>query len=154
MDRACALSFEALTTPERLRILERLERVVRRVPAPAHQLINQLAEQAPPEELGGKLPHALADRLHITRSEARRRIAEAADLGPRRALTGEALPPALTATAAGQRTGQLGPGHVQVIRRFYHQLPCSVDVGTREAAETHLAKLANGFRPDQIAGLA
>ena len=154
LDRACALSFEALTTPERLRILERLERVARRVPVPAHQLINQLAEQAPPEELGGKLPHALADRLHITRSEARRRIAEAADLGPRRALTGEALPPVLTATAAGQRTGQLGPGHVQVIRRFYHQLPCSVDVGTREAAETYLAKLANGFRPDQIAGLA
>jgi hypothetical protein len=154
LDRACALSFEALTTPERLRILERLERVARRVPVPAHQLINQLAEQAPPEELGGKLPHALADRLHITRSEARRRIAEAAELGPRRALTGEALPPMLTATAAGQRTGQLGPGHVQVIRRFYHQLPCSVDVGTREAAETYLAKLANGFRPDQIAGLA
>jgi hypothetical protein len=43
---------------------------------------------------------------------------------------------------------------VQVIRRFFHQLPCSVDIGTREAAVTHLAELATDFRPDQIADLA
>jgi hypothetical protein len=147
-------SYEALTTPERLTWLERLEQETRRLRVPGHQLINQLAEQAPPEELGGKLPHALADRLRITRSDARRRLAEAVDLGPRRALTGESLPPLLTATAAGQRAGQLGAGHGQVIRRFYHQLPGSVDVGTREAAVTHLAELATGFRPDQIADLA
>jgi Domain of unknown function (DUF222) len=154
LHRACALSFDALTTPERLRILVRLEKIVRRLPVPGHALINQLAEQADSTELGAELPHALADRLHITRSEARRRIAEAADLGPRRALTGEPLPPVLAATAVAQRDGNLGAGHVQVIRRFFHQLPCSVDIGTREAAVTHLAELATDFRPDQIADLA
>jgi Domain of unknown function (DUF222) len=154
VSRILGHSYDALTTPERLTWLERLEQETRRLRVPSHQLINQLAEQAPPEELGGKLPHALADRLRITRSDARRRVAEAVDLGPRRALTGEPLPPLLTATAAGQRAGQLGAGHVQVIRRFYHQLPGSVDVGTREAAVTHLAELATRFRPDQIADLA
>ncbi len=154
LDRACALSFAALTTPERLRILARLETVARRLPVPGHELINQLAAQSDPTELGGKLSHALADRLRITRSEARRRVAQAADLGPRRAVTGEALSPLLTATAAAQRAGQIGTGHVAVIRGFVHQLPHWVDLDTRDCAEKHLAQLAAGFRPDQVAQAA
>jgi hypothetical protein len=34
VDRLCELSFDAFTTPERLRALERLERVTRRLRAP------------------------------------------------------------------------------------------------------------------------
>jgi hypothetical protein len=49
------LSFDALTTPERLRLLERLERTRRRLPVVEHALINQLSRQASSEELGGKL---------------------------------------------------------------------------------------------------
>ena len=154
VSRILGHSCDGLTTPERLALLERLEQETRRLRVPGHQLINQLSEQAQPEELGGKLSHALADRLRITRSDANRRIAEAADLGPRRALTGELLPPLLTATAAAQRAGEIGVGHVQVIRRFFDQLPGWVDVGTRERAEKHLAELATQFRPDQVADLA
>jgi hypothetical protein len=146
--------YDALTTPERLALLDRLEQETRRLRVPGHELINQLAEQAPPEELGGKLPHALADRLRITPGEATRRVAEAADLGPRRALTGQALPPLLTATAAAQRDGKIGPAHVAVIRRFLHQLPSAVDLGTRECAEQQLAGLATQFRPDHLADIA
>ena len=82
------------------------------------------------------------------------RVAEAAELGPRRARTGEPLPPLLTGTAAAQRAGKIGAGHVRVIRRFLHQLPNAVDLGTREAAEAHLAELATQHRPDDLAGLA
>jgi hypothetical protein len=56
VEGVCELSFDALTTPERLRILERLERVARRLPVPGHALINQLAGQASPEELGEPVP--------------------------------------------------------------------------------------------------
>jgi hypothetical protein len=143
-----------LTTPERLALLERLEHETRRLRAPGHELINQIAEQSDSTELGGKLSAALADRLHITRGEASRRIAEAADLGPRRAITGGSLAPQLSATAAAQRDGKIGPAHVMVIRRFFDQLPCSVDIETQERAEKHLAKLATQFRPDQVAKLA
>ena len=154
LDRVCELSFDALTTPERLRILERLERVARRLPVPGHELTNQLAGQASPEELGGKLGRALAERLRITRAEAARRVAEGADLGPRRAITGEPLPPLLTATAAAQRNGHIGAGHVRVLRDFVHGLPCSVDGDTREKAEAHLAQLATEHRPDDLSKLA
>ncbi|OBH82958.1 HNH endonuclease signature motif containing protein [Mycobacterium scrofulaceum] len=161
VDALCAVAtrfqghtYEALTNPERLGILEKLEGVTRKLQTPSHQLINQLAEQADSAELGGKLGWALADRLHITRGEASRRIAEAAELGPRRALTGEPLAPVLPATAAAQRDGAIGSDHVAVIRRLFRQLPESVDAETREHAENHLAFEATHYRPDQLAKLA
>ncbi|BBZ39274.1 hypothetical protein MCNS_23370 [Mycobacterium conspicuum] len=150
LDRLCALSFDALTTPERLRILQRLERGARRQRTPQHALINQLDAQAGPEELGGTLCGALADRLRITKPEASRRIAEAEDLGPRRALTGEPLAPLLTHTAAAQHDGLIGDAHVRVIRDFFTHLPAVVDVGTRAAVELVLADKATEYRPDQL----
>lgn len=154
VSRVVGHSYDALTTPERLALLERLERAAWRLRAPGHELINQIAEQSDSSELGGTLSHALADRLRISRAEAARRVAEAAELGPRRALTGAALAPSLTATATAQRDGLAGPAHVAVIRQFFSRLPDSVDIETRECAEQHLARLATQFRPDQVAKLA
>ena len=152
--RALDLTFDVLTTPERLAVLERFEGFRRRQPAIEHALINQLAAQAEASELGGKLAPALADRLRISRAEASRRIHEAADLGERRALNGEPLPPVLPATAAAQRHGELGAGHVAVIRSFWHRVPSFVDAETRATAEAHLARLSLEYRPDELATLA
>jgi hypothetical protein len=146
--------YESLTNPERFGLLEVLEHEVRRLYVPGHQLINQIAEQSDSTELGGKLCWVLADRLHISRAEAGRRIAEAADLGARRARSGEPLLPVLAATAAAQRDGAIGAEHVAVIRRLFHQLPESVDVETRAHAEQHVALKACAFRPDQLDKLA
>ncbi|OBG67912.1 HNH endonuclease signature motif containing protein [Mycobacterium sp. E735] len=153
-DRLCAMSFDVLTTPERLRALERVESVARRLRTPQHALINQLDAQASPEEVGGSLRMGLADRLRITKAEAARRIAEAADLGERRGLTGERLAPKLTATAAGQRAGLIGEGHINVIRGFLAHLPDAIDALTRQAAEADLAAKAAGYRPDELAKYA
>ncbi len=154
LNRLCGLTFDVLTTPERLRAMERLERATRRLRAPQHTLINQLGAQAGEEELGGTLRCALADRLRITKAEAGRRIADAEDLGERRALTGEPLAPLLRHTAAAQRDGLIGDGHVKEIRSFFAHLPAEVDLGTREAAEADLAGKAGGYRPDELAKYA
>jgi Domain of unknown function (DUF222) len=153
-DKAAALDCVALTTRELLGLLERCEKVRRRIPAIEHPMINTLGRQATAEELGGKLSHAIAEATLISRAEASRRIKEAADLGPRHGLTGEPLPPVLAATAAGQREGKLGAGQVAVIRRFYHQLPGWVDAATREQVEARVAKEGSQFRPEQLAELA
>ncbi|WP_156736968.1 DUF222 domain-containing protein, partial [Mycobacterium sp. E3298] len=153
-DRLCAMSFDVLTTPERLRALERVESVARRLRTPQHALINQLDAQASPEEVGGSLRTGLADRLRITKAEAARRIAEAADLGERRALTGEPLAPKLTATAARQRAGRIGEGHINVIRDFLAHLPDAIDALTRQAAEADLAAKAGAYGPDELAKYA
>ncbi len=49
-------SFGAVTTPDRVTYLARLEQETRRLHAPGHLLINQLAEQAGRDELGARLP--------------------------------------------------------------------------------------------------
>jgi hypothetical protein len=154
VSEALELSIDILTTRECLALLDRCETVRRRLPAVEHQFINKVAEQADQGELGGKLPFALAERLRITRAEASRRIHEAADLGPRRAMTGEPLEPVLTATAEAQRAGRIGSGHVRVIREFLHQLPSDIDLETRQQAEARLAKRGAEFRPDQLGKLA
>ncbi|EUA65737.1 putative rEP13E12 repeat protein [Mycobacterium xenopi 4042] len=51
VDELAALRFDALTTPERLLVLERLERVARRLPVAGHALINGVRQQATPVEL-------------------------------------------------------------------------------------------------------
>jgi len=43
---------------------------------------------------------------------------------------------------------------VRVIRRFFDELPSSVDMETRDKAEAHLAELATRHRPDELAKLA
>src|ERR1700744_1060510 len=154
MKRALDLRCDALTTPYRLALWQTCEKLRRLLPAVEHPLINQLTAQADATELGGKLSAALADRLRISRAEASRRIHEAADLGERTALNGAALPPVLPATAHAQRNGQIGAGHVAVIRSFAHRLPDFVDVETRATAEAQLARLAREHRPDELARLA
>ncbi len=154
LDRVLELSFDALSTPERLAMLQRCETIRRRLPAVEHPLLNQIGAQADATELGGKLPSALANRLHITRAEASRRIGEAADLGERTAMTGQPLPPLLPATAEAQRAGRIGAAHVAVIRGFVHRLPEFVDLETAQHAEAQLARLATEHRPDELTKLA
>lgn len=89
LNRVLKVSPDDLTIPECLAMLQRCEKIRRRLPAAEHPFINKLADQTDQTELGGKLPFALAERLHISRGEASRRIHEAADLGPRRTLTGQ-----------------------------------------------------------------
>src|ERR1700756_1553339 len=113
-DRVLEFDCQTLSTREQLALLERFERLRRRIPAAEHPLINAVARQATPEELGGKLSHAIAEATLLSRAKAARRIKEAADLGPRHGLTGEPLPPVLAASAAAQRDGRLGTGQVSV----------------------------------------
>ena len=147
-DTVASLSYDTLTHPELLGVLDRLETLSRKQPAIEHRLIARLAAEASPVELGGTcLSNVLATRLRISLGKARRRIDKADDLGPRTALTGEPLPPRLPNTAAAQRRGQIGAEHVRIIRKFVTELPDSVDYPTREAAEADLAKVAAGHGP-------
>ncbi|OBK30765.1 hypothetical protein A5634_15075, partial [Mycobacterium asiaticum] len=128
--------------------------VVRKLRVSGHAVINQLGVVATPAELGGTLGQALANRLRINKSEADRWIREAADLGPRRALSGEPLGPMLPATAAAARRGEIGPEHVAVIQEFFAKLPDAVDADGRADAESRLALVAGGYRPDELVAYA
>src|SRR5690625_3894396 len=153
LQNALSLSADVLTTPERLALLQRIEVWRRLLPVLEHSLIDELGH-AGEEELGGKLPWVLADRLHVTRAEARGRLAHTADLAERRALDGQPLEPVLPYTAAAQRAGAINRAHVEVIRAFWHHLPYKVDREAAAEAERQLAELATQFRPDELKRLA
>ncbi|MDP7737664.1 HNH endonuclease signature motif containing protein [Mycobacterium paragordonae] len=155
VSRLLELTADTMTSPELLTTLGELEVQCRRLPVAGNVLINQLASQATPADLGGTLGQALADRLRVVKDEADRRIADAADLGPRRALTGQPLAPLLPATAAAQREGLAGTGHIKVIRKFFKKLPNTIAAADRDYAEADLAgKVAAGCRPDEVADYA
>jgi Domain of unknown function (DUF222) len=153
-DKVLAVSaFNQLTHPELLAMLRRLETQAYKQCAVAHKLINRLAAEADPQALGGtSLADVLATRLRISKHEARRRIHDAELLGPRTAMTGEPLAPKLPNTAAAQERGEIGPEHLRIIRKFFKELPASVDYQTREAAEADLARIASGLGPAQLPG--
>jgi hypothetical protein len=150
-----SLSFTALSPPEVLTVQRRLEKGYRSQPAVDHKLINQLISQSTPTELGANSwPKVLSEGLQISKAEADRRIKLAELLGPRTAMTGEALPPRLPNTAAAQARGQIGSEHVRIIEKFFADLPGYIDGQTREQAEADLARIASGLGPTQFRAAA
>jgi hypothetical protein len=150
-----ALDVSALSGGEALEIHKRLEIGHRRQPVINHKLIHQMQTQSTPAALGARTwPKVLAEALRISEDEARKRIKDAAVLGPRRALTGEPLAPVLPRLAAAQARGQVGVEHVRIIEKFFTQLPRHIDAATRELAEADLARIATGLGPTQLRAAA
>jgi Domain of unknown function (DUF222) len=149
------VSFSALTGPEVLAIHQRLEKGYRRQPMVDHRLIHQLTSHSTPAELGAKSWRSvLCEALRISAGEATRRIKHAELLGPRTALTGEPLAPALPNVSAAQERGEIGSEHVHIIEKFFADLPAFIDYQTRELAEADLARVAAGWGPTQLRAAA
>ncbi len=154
-DKLPSLPIAGLEAPQVLSVLHRLERHRRRQPAREHALLTQMQAESTPRLLGAKTwPAVLGDRLGISAADARRRLADAADLGPRRALTGPPLDPVLAATAAAQARGEIGAEHVAVSRDFTAHLPAEIAPDTREYAEAQLAGLGGGLTPEGLRKIA
>ena len=154
-DKLASLPIHALRAGQVLAVLDRLETHRRRQPTAEHALLVHLQSQSTTKEMGAKSWRAvLSNRLGISGADAGRRISEAAQLGPRRAVTGEPLEPELPGTAAAQARGEIGTEHVAVVRDFMNHLPADVDAGTRAAAESQLAGLAGGLTPEGLRKVA
>lgn len=154
-DKLVSLPIQPLAAGQVLAVLSRLETHRRRQPAVEHALITHAQDRATAVEMGAKSWRAvLSARLGISGADAGRRIKEAAQLGPRRAVSGQPVEPELAATAAAQARGEIGTEHVGLIRDFMDQLPPQVDLGTREMAEAQLAGLAGGLTPEGLRKVA
>ncbi len=93
----------------------------------------------------------LAGVLNLSKGEAGARAEQAQLLTPRRSLTGEALPPALPATAAELAAGVISPGQLRVITAIMRRIPSGIHPEATAQAEQSLAHAARRFDP---AGLA
>ena len=137
----------------RLRALERLETIRRRLLVTAHDLVAGLADEDP-ADVGGPVHRVIADWLRISCADVRRRLRDAEQLRPRTTITGETLPPELPATAQVWRDGLLDPQHLKVIQTFVRDLPSDTPPDTVEGAERFLAEQATALRPDQLEKVA
>ncbi|ART71642.1 HNH endonuclease [Mycobacterium dioxanotrophicus] len=148
-DKLAGLNFDALSLPELLELASRRETQARRAPTVDHRLLAEAQTRVTAREIGAKSwADALAIRLRISPTEAKRRVTEAALLGPRTAVSGEPLPPVLPATATAQAAGQINTEHVAVIKKFFDKCPVPLDASTHTEIDTDLARIGAGNSPD------
>ncbi|WP_131809566.1 DUF222 domain-containing protein, partial [Mycolicibacterium iranicum] len=152
LSKAC----DELSHRELIALLVELTMVMRTIPSVEHRIVARLTDETQPGALGdASWKKVLTTALRCSDKDARRRLARAAVLGPRRAMTGEPLAPLLASTAAAQARGELDEEHVKVIVDFHDALPSWVDAGTRVQADRELAELGSGLGPEalrQVAG--
>ena len=150
-DRVAALRVDAVSHTDLLTALSCIESLTRQLPSQTIRLTTRLQREASPVQLGAKsLAQVLTGRLRISAGDARRRLGEAEDLGPRVTFGGQALPPLLPKVAAAQAAGSIGGEHVRVLREFFTSLPGSVDADTRELAEGTLVRIASSSGPEEV----
>jgi hypothetical protein len=150
-DAFAACDVDALTRSEVVSVLDDYETLTCRMPTQSHRLLARLQAETTPREMGAKSwKDVLRIRWRISATEAGRRLAEAASLGPRRALTGQSLSPALPATAAAQAAGHINGEHVDKIRDAMTHVPAFVDAPTREQIEVDLVGLATQVGPSEL----
>ena len=97
----CAVDPAALGRDELLELMSLLEVDARRRAAVTHAVVAELEARGTAAEVGcASTAVLLSERLRIGRREAAGRVRLAAELGPRRALTGESLPARFPQVAA------------------------------------------------------
>jgi Domain of unknown function (DUF222) len=146
-DRLAALSVDGLSAAEVLDVLEMRQKLAWADQVIDHRLLARLAELGPSELGGAAVAKVLTQRLRITGTEANQRLADAEELGPRRALTGEALPPRMPTVAAGVAEGCIGPAHVKSIREFFKHLPNHIELADLVQAEELAGAHARALSP-------
>ena len=150
-DELAASDIEALPCKELVAGMDELEALSCQLPTQSHRMLARLQVETTPKSMGAKTwKDVLANRWRISTGEANRRLAEAAELGPRRALIGQALAPILPATAAAQALGLINSEHVKVLREAMKKLPGFVDTVTREQIEVNLVRKAVGVGPTEL----
>lgn len=116
VDVLLAGSLDELTGVEIADLLESLEVQRRRLEAVDARVVAAIEERGVAGEFGRtSTVDLLATRLRVDSREAKHRVARARVLGPRRTLTGDALPSLLPATAEALAAGEVSGAHATVI---------------------------------------
>jgi hypothetical protein len=137
----------SLTREELLSFAAQLEAHRRRLAALDHLVVAELEARGVAKEVGARdTADLLVQHLRLSRRVARRRVADAAALGPRRALTGEPLPPLRPALATAVAAGDISDDHVHVAMTAVDDLPAEV----QDEAERFLTEKARELEPGQL----
>jgi hypothetical protein len=151
VDLLAELDLTRLDRDELLALLRGLETQRRRLPVVDHALIGELDQRGVAGELAARdTKTLLRDVLRLSPRQAKARYEAAVDLGPRRGLTGDVLPPLLPAVAAAQADGAISPEHARVVTRVIEQLPPAVEAEHSTTVEQRLVAEAARFDPSVL----
>ena len=118
-----------------------------------HAVVAELDARGVAGELGcASTAVLLSERLRIGRREATGRVRLAAELGPRRAMSGQALPARFPQVASAVAQGAISGRHAALICRTVDELP-EAAVEHAAAVEAMLVEHARVVNPDQLAVL-
>ena len=132
-------------------MLREQEADARRSAVTNHAVIAELEARGTAREHGcPSTATLLVQVLRINPSEATGRVRDAANLGPRRGLTGEVLPPIFAQVAAAQAAGVISAAHARVITRCIDALPVAVQAEHDLAVEQTLLTHAQTLNPKQL----
>ncbi len=149
--RIAALDYTGLDVRTLLELMSRRETLKCAAEAVDHQLLAAAQTQATAKEIGAKdWPEVLHVRHRISREEARRRVRDADNLGPRSAITGEPLGPVWELVAAALAEGAINVEHVAVITNFFAKVPLWVDPTTLSQCEADLVAAARHQTPEEL----
>lgn len=153
VDELIGLDRVMLNVDELIRIVRGVERQCRRLAVVDHALIAELDERHVAAETGcASTAVLLAQLLRLSPAEAKARVAAAADLGPRRSVTGERLPSLFLRVA--QAAGAIAASHARVIIRAIANLPAKVEREHGAVVEATLVDHAASLDPDRLSVLA
>ena len=136
-------------------LLAGVERRVRRFAVVDHALIAETESRGLGQQHGCANTTAfLARLLGIGTGQARLRVRAAQHLAPRRALSGENLPPEFPITAAAQAEGAISVEHARVVTGTIKALPAALRDEQFDEIEAELVDYARRFNLDQFRLLA
>jgi hypothetical protein len=146
IDALAALDLTTLSRDELLGLTRAVETQRRRLPVVDHRLVAELDSRGVAFELGCVSTAALLRAaLRLAPTDAKARVSAAADLGPRRAVSGEALPPLFARVAAAQAEGAISARHATVIVDAIDELPAQAQAEHAAAIEERLVADARVF---------
>lgn len=132
-------------------VIESLETQSRRLEAVDARVLAAAGERHAAHELArGSLRELLVQRLRLSPGEARARVRRAGDLGPRRAVTGEALEPIHPVLSAAQAHGAVSGVQIDMITRGLGRIPADIAVEAMPVAETFLTEVARHESPREL----
>ena len=138
-----------------LDLLRRFEVFKRRLAVVDHAVVAELDDRGVARELCATSTAALLrGLLRISPREAARRVRAAANLGPRRGLSGSLAPPLFDDVAAAQAAGVISAEHAAVIITTIDKLPGAIAAEREAGLRAQLVEHATDFDPHQLATLA
>ena len=153
--RLNSLPLHTLTDADLLTVLREQEADARRSAVTSHAVIAELEARGTAREHGcPSTATLLVQVLRINPNDASGRVRDAADLGPRRGLTGEVLPPIFAQVAAAQADGVISAAHARVITKTITTLPEAIRAEHEDLFEESLVEQAHTVNPFQLAQVA